>query len=161
MKHLYTACALYGLMASAAMGSLPEFNATMTEPASKTSAKSVIKKASSLVAASHKESDPTKKAALLAQSADLYAQVVKDPDFVGDNTSIIASAAHIYVRAAQTSPDPHLKQEYYTKSQHFWGILASHHELSEIDTPYAVEAFEATGDHEGAQRMKASHPKVK
>lgn len=160
MKHIYTACALYGILGSPAMSSLPEFNATMTAPSPETSTKTIITRASSLVAASHKESNPGKKAALLAQSADLYAQVAQDPNFVGDNTSIVASAAHIYVRAAQTSPDPHLKQEYYTKSQHFWGILASHHELSEIDTPYAVEAFEATGDHEGAQRMKASHPRV-
>ena len=161
MKHLYTACALYGLMASPAMGSLPEFNATMTEPASKTSVKSVIKKASSLVAASHKESDPKKKAALLAQSADLYAQVAKDPDFVGDNTSIIVSAAHIYVRAARAAPDLHIKQEYYTKSQPFWRELSSHHELSEIDAPFAEEAFEATGDHEEALRMKNAHLGVK
>lgn len=158
MKKIFIACTLFGCLSNPAVSTLPEFNATMTAPAPETSIKSTIARASSLVAASHKEADSAKKAALLAQSADLYAHVAQDPNFVGDNTSIVASAAHIYVRAAQVEPNPQLKQEYYTKSQPFWHTLASHHELSEIDAPYAAEAFDATGDHEGAQRMQALHP---
>lgn len=157
MHRFYLASALCGLMAVPLSASLPEFNASMTQPHQE-SAKDLLKRASSLASQSLTESDPARKATLLAQLADLYGQIAQDPEFIGHHTSIIISAAHIYVRAAQASPGADQKKQYFNNSLPYWRELLDKGEISDIDAPMAIQAFEAAGDAEMVKKIQTSHP---